>query len=253
MSPAGSGFSSVLITRPRDKAERLAGLLSTMGIDSIVQPAQDFKARTLGASELEGLAELPAPVLLVFTSPRAVEYGLPQLPRALLSGATVAAIGPATSYALAAAGFPAAVEPDDGYTSESLLETLAAKPGASGGTALVVCAPGGRDALVQGLTSQGWRASPLWVYERLGAEIRNQSLEAISGADRLLTVFTSAEAMESLSRRLPPAAWFAICRGEWLVISERQVRLARAYGPSAVHLASGPGNAELATAIRSLN
>lgn len=253
MSAASPGFSSVLITRPRDKAERLAGLLSTMGIDSIVQPAQDFKARTLGASELEGLVEPAGPVLLVFTSPRAVEYGLPQLPRALLSGATIAAIGPATSSALAAAGFPATVEPEDGYTSESLLQTLAAQPHQAGGTALVVCAPGGRDALLEGLASQGWQASPLWVYERLGAEIRNQVLEAISAADRLLTVFTSAAAMESLSRRLPPATWFAICRGEWLVISERQVRLARAYGPTAVHLASGPGNAELATAIRSLN
>lgn len=257
MSASGSGFSNVLITRPRDKAERLAGLLSTMGIDSIVQPAQDFKVRTLGATEMEGLTGLDGPVLLVFTSPRAVDYGLPQLPRALLSVAKIAAIGPATAIALAAAGFPAHIEPEDGYTSESLLSTLAAQPATmgsvAGGTALVVCAPGGRETLVEGLEKQGWQARPLWVYERLGAEIHGQTLEAISSSDRLLTIFTSAEAMEVLSRRLPPSAWFTICRGEWLVISERQVRLARAYGPSAVHLASGPGNAELATAIRSLN
>jgi len=58
--------------------------------------------------------------------------------------------------------------------------------------------------------------------------------------------------MNALSQRLPPAAWFRICRGEWLVISERLRRLARAYGPSEIHLAGGPGNVALLASIRGL-
>ena len=58
--------------------------------------------------------------------------------------------------------------------------------------------------------------------------------------------------MKALSQRLPPASWFRICQGEWLVISDRLQRLARAYGPANVHLAGGPGNPAILAAIRSL-
>lgn len=248
----GPKFSQVLITRPQAEAERLAGLLASMGIDSIVQPAQEFHSRTLGSSELSGLTALGPPLLLIFTSPRSVEFGLPQLPPALLGPTSIAAIGPATAKALAAAGRAADIRPENGYSSETLLDTLAGRFGRNAGGALVLCAPGGREVLVERLNEMGWAARSLWVYERRAAEIRPEAVAAIEEADRLLTVFTSADAMNSLSQRLRPSAWFAICRGEWLVISGRLQRLARAFGPSGVHLAAGPQNADLATAIRSL-
>jgi uroporphyrinogen-III synthase len=246
-------FSHVLITRPQADAERLAGLLTSMGIDSIVQPAQEFLPRTLGASELRDIERLGAPLTLIFTSPRSVEFGLPQLPHVLVEKARIAAIGPATARALAAAGKRVDVQPDSGYTSESLLETMAGQASPEGQTALVLSAPGGREALVEGLSQAGWIVRPLWVYERRAAEIESHSVEAIAEAERLLTVFTSAEAMNSLSRRLPTPAWFAICSGDWLVISERLKRLARAFGPPAIHIASGPQNTDLANTIRSLS
>jgi hypothetical protein len=37
-----------------------------------------------------------------------------------------------------------------------------------------------------------------------------------------------------------------------VVISERLQRLARAYGPSQIHLAGGPGNGAILAAIRAL-
>ena len=245
-------FSHVLITRPQADADRLAGLLASIGIDSIVQPAQEFKPRTLAASETHELGRLGQPQLVIFTSPRAVEFGLPQLPASLVGTARFAAIGPATARAIMAAGRKVDIAPAQGYTSESLLEVLAGQPGVGGGTALVLCAPGGRELLVRSLEDLGWIVRALWVYERSAAEIQPRSLEAISEAQGLLTVFTSAQAMESLSQRLPPAAWYTICKGDWLVISERLRRLARAFGPHQIHLAGGPQNADLANAIRSL-
>jgi len=242
----------VLITRPQADAERLAGLLASIGIDSIVQPAQEFKPRTLGASELLELEQLGSPLLVIFTSPRAVEFGLPQLPPSLIGAARIAAIGPATAHAVTAAGKKVDILPAEGYTSELLLDALTGQPRVSGGTALVLCAPGGRELLVDRLKELGWIARPMWVYERRAADFQPQSLEAISEAERLLTVFTSGQAMNSLSQRLPPSVWFAICKGEWLVISERLKRLARAFGPSLIHVAGGPQNADLANTIRSL-
>lgn len=242
----------MVITRPQPEAERLAGLLASLGVDSIIQPARKFRKRSLGSSELSDLNALGEPLLLIFTSPRSVDFGLPQLPLTLVAGAKIAAIGPATARALAAAGKRVDFEPEGGFTSEDLLETLAARPVPNGGVALVVCAPGGREVLLERLGDCGWAPRPLWVYERKPADIDPDSLQAIEEANRLLTVFTSEDAMNTLAHRLPPSAWYAICRGEWLVISDRLRRLARAFGPAGVHLASGPRNADLATAIRSL-
>lgn len=226
--------------------------LKNAGIEAIIQPAQEFRSRELTESELGEIAAMSSPFLLVFTSPRSVEYGLPQLPAAVTAGARYAAIGPTTARALAAAGRPVSVQPQQGYTSESLLTELARGPVEDGASALVICAPGGREVLVERLTESGWNTRNAWVYERLPVEIRSEALDSIKNADRLLTVFTSGEAMNAMSQRLPPSAWYAVCLGDWLVISERLQRLARAFGPADVHLAKGPGNADLVTAIRSI-
>ena len=241
----------MLITRPLVDAQRLAGMLATIGIDSIIQPAQEFRSRNLEATELGELTTLEPPFLLIFTSPRAVDYGLPQVPPAVSMAAKIAAIGPATARALAAAGKSVQFESEHGYSSESLLKTLAREADQNGGNALVLCAQDAREVLIDRLGECGWTARSLWVYKRLAAEIQPETLQAIESAERLLTVFTSAEAMNSLSQRLPPSAWYRICRGQWLVISERLQRLARAFGPPEIHLANGPRNVDLATAIRS--
>ena len=252
MSTSRPGFSHVLITRPRVESDRLASRLAAMNIESIVQPAQEFESLALSTEALEELGDLNSPVLLIFTSPRSVDYGLGQIPRSLLFDARIAAIGPATARALAAAGKPTALQSGDGYTSEALIKLLAGQAEKPAGTALVVCAPGGRQMLMERLPETGWQPRAIHVYERKAAALSEDSVKAITNASKLLTVFTSGEAMNTLSQRLPPAAWYAICRGEWLVISERLQRLARAFGPSAIHLSGGPGNAELATAIRSV-
>ena len=251
MNQAEARFPKVLITRPQAEAERLGSRLEAMGIRHIIQPAQEFGPRQLSAEELDELRRLRSP-LLIFTSPRAVDFGLARLSSEVLSTARLAAIGPATAKALVAAGKRVDIQPDAGYTSEALLESPALADASAGREALILGAPGGREMLVNHLTERGWNARHLWVYERQPAAIRPQALEAITEARSLLTVFTSGDAMKSLSQRLPPAVWFAVCRGEWLVISERLRRLARAFGPSVVHLSSGPQNADLATAIRSL-
>ena len=77
-------------------------------------------------------------------------------------------------------------------------------------------------------------------------------MNRLGDAKSVLAVWTSANAMKSLSQRLPPAAWFKVCQGEWVVISGRLQRLARAYGPGRIHLAAGPDNASIVSAVRAL-
>jgi uroporphyrinogen-III synthase len=253
LNSSAPGITRVLVTRPQPEADRLAARLKDAGIEAIVQPAQAFRSREISASELEAFGGMSPPFLLIFTSTRAVDFGLPRLPASVTTGARYAAIGPATARALAAAGKPVSVQPALGYTSEALLEELAGDSSGKGSSALIVTAPGGREVLLDRLQERDWNVACAWVYERIPVEISSEAVESIKNAERLLTVFTSGEAMNAMSQRLPPSAWFSVCRGEWLVTSERLVRLARAFGPAGIHLAKGPGNADLVTAIRSIN
>ena len=250
-------FSHVLISRPRHEAEELAAMLVPLGLEAVVQPAFDYHPLEARAEAPEAFAELEAAQpsdLLVFTSPRAVAMGLPQLPREVLWRARVAAIGPATAHALRAGGVQVDVTARSGYTSEALLDTLAREPAVDPDerAAFIVAAPGGREALADGLARLGWRTRFIMVYKPLPAALDRDALSTLAEASGLISVWTSGNAMTALSQRLPPATWFQICQGDWVVISERLQRLARAYGPSQIHLAGGPGNGAILAAIRAL-
>jgi uroporphyrinogen-III synthase len=251
-------FSHVFITRPRQASEELADLLSPLGLHPVIQPAFVYFPVDPRASQAVEVAELEASGqsdLVIFTSPRAVVHGIAQLSPGSFQRARVGAIGPATSRALAAAGIRVGLVPAGGYTSEDLLETLSAEGRPLGDMrrrAFIIAAPGGRKKLRQGLEELGWQCRSIMVYRPEPAELDKEALAGLKSASGLLSVWTSANAMKALSQRLPPAIWFQICQGEWLVISERLRRLARAYGPRQIHLAAGPGNPSLLSSIRSL-
>jgi len=251
-------FSHVFITRPRKDAEELAAMLTPLGLHSIIQPAFSYFPVQARASQEEVFNELDMAgpeSLVIFSSPRAVAHGLAQLPVEALFRARVAAIGPATAKALAAAGIRVGITPGKGYTSEALLEALAEDPlrGSAGRSlAFIVAAPGGRKKLYEGLQALGWKSRMVMVYRPEAAELDKPALAALKDASAVICVWTSANAMKALSQRLPPATWFQLCQADWLVISQRLKRLARAYGPVRVHMASGPGNSDLFSAIRGL-
>lgn len=251
-------FTHVFISRPRQESEELAALLKPQGLETVVQPAFDYLPVDFCASqqELAGEMEKAGPdSLVVFTSPRAVAHGLAQLPESLRFRSRVAAIGPATARALGEAGIRVNVTPGAGFTSEDLLELLAQdKPSTPGRQpyAFIIAAPGGREILLDTLGEWGWQARQVMVYRSEPAALDRAELEKLAQARGVLSVWTSANAVKSLSQRLQPSVWYRLSEGDWLVISERLRRLARAYGPARVHLAPGPSNRELADAIRSL-
>lgn len=249
-------LSHVFITRPQPQAGELAAEVGTMGLQAVVQPAFTYAPLDIRSAQPQAFADLaaaPAGSLLLFTSPRAVGFGLEQIPPAAWAALRVGAIGPATARVLQAAGRPVCIAADGGYTSEALLESLAADPTLPApGMAFVVAAPGGRRKLADGLEALGYVVRMLFAYHSQPADLDPDALGSLQSASGLLSVWTSSNAMQALSQRLPPAQWFRLCQGEWLVISERLRRLARAYGPAAVYLAAGPGNDAIVSAVREL-
>ena len=249
-------FSHALITRPRPQGAELAALLAPLGIECVVQPAFEYQRVDAESAQPEACSALQKAGprdLVLFTSPRAVSHGLPQLPASSLVRARVGAIGPATAQALEAAGIRVSLRPASGYTSEALLETLVAESApAAASSAFIIAAPGGRTTLADALQEQGRSVHTVMVYRAEPAGIDRDALGRLDSAGSLLSIWTSANAMNALSQRLPPATWFRVCQGDWLVISDRLLRLARAYGPPRIHRAGGPGNDAISTAVRSL-
>ncbi len=251
-------FSHAFITRPRRESEELAAMLEPLGLKPVVQPAFSYQrqdAQDALPVLIEDLRAANPSDLLLFTSPRSVRHGIPQLPPDILRSARVAAIGPATAQALSGAGVRVSVTPSSGFSSEDLLATLKAErpdgPRETAG-AFILAAPGGRAKLSEGLQQLGWNVRTVHVYRSEPEPLDKQALAELGNASGILSVWTSGKTIKALSQRLPPAVWFRLCQGEWLVISERLRRLARAYRPSAIHLAPGPGNSAILTAVRAL-
>jgi uroporphyrinogen-III synthase len=251
-------YSHILITRPQQEASELAEMLAPSGAKSIIMPAYDFYASELFSdqiSHLQRAAAGPTKPLLIFTSPRSVEHGLGQIPPDVLTRVQIAAIGASTAALLEEAGAKVVLRPDSGYTSEDLLASLASQPGnrdSAARPAFILAAPGGRTALSEGLQAQGFEPHMLMVYGRRAKKIAPDAITAIERAETLLSVWTSANTMSALSQRLPPACWSHLCRADWMVISDRLRRLARAFSPAHIYLAEGPANSDIYEAIQRL-
>lgn len=235
----------VLITRPLESSQQLAEQLAELGTNSIVIPMYGFTARDPILDFQSVWSEPTRRKLAVFTSPRAVQFGISYIPN--LDALEFAAIGPATCEELARAGFPVHLKSDNGYRSEDLLQlpALATKPG----DAVIFCAPGGRETLSIGLVNLGWDVVKAMVYERVAVEIKPAQLDALSAADDLLSIWTSISALEIAKERLPIALWSRILNAPAVVISTRIQQHLRQLGASRVELSDGPGNPDLLRSI----
>lgn len=243
------GFTHVLITRPEAESRQLAALLRRTPLTSVVMIPYRFEAVNPGAAVTD-----PWPGgcrrLAVFTSTRAVSFGLRQFPEGFLDEVEIAAIGPATAAALERAGQPVSIVPEGSFTSEALLEhpELARDPG----RALIFAAPGGRELLQHGLGQLGWQVSVVHVYRRQPLQPGPTQTEALLEADGIISVWTSENAMRALADSLPGEAWQAVCRGAGVVTSERLRQCLQELGLDDVRVSGGPDNESILQSILDL-
>ena len=240
-------MTQVLITRPLESSQLLAEQLDALGINSIIIPMYTFSPRD---PELDMKSAWSAPArrrLAVFTSPRAVQYGLSHIPKNQLNGLEYAVIGSATRATLESSGCPVHLQADNGYRSEDLLQIpeLASEPG----EVVIFCAPGGRETLSIGLAELGWDVAKAKVYERVPLAAKPEQIVALSAAEDLLSVWTSISALKIAEEHLPGALWLKILNAPALVISVRIQHHLQQLGATRVELSDGPGNADLLQSI----
>jgi len=241
-------MTHVLVTRPEEASQELAGQLEAHGLNAVVMPFYTFKSRSPGIDVDALWRDGNARKLAVFTSPRAVEFGLPFLPRPG-QGADVqlAVVGSATRASLEASGRKVQVQARSGFTSEDLLQApeLAGNPG----VAVIFCAPEGRETLAQGLEALGWKVKKAMVYERVPLQPDPGQLEYLLENDGLISVWTSISALKLAEQYLPRDVWGRILGAPALVISTRIRQHLKQLGAGFVELAEGPGNTELLRSI----
>lgn len=245
-------FSHVLITRPGPEATELAQWLQLQrtSLVPVLMPVFRFEPDFPGLDFNRAWHSPDRPGnrrLAIFSSPRAVEFGLRQLPAGFLDKVEIAAIGPATANLLESAGHSVSILPVGEFNSESLLEhpSLVDEPG----QALIFTAPRGRQKLFHGLKKLGWRTQFAHVYQAVPLAPTQAGLEAILEATTILSVWTSANALRQLSGSIDSRAWEKILQGEFLVSSDRLADIARTYTQRHVHVTDGPGNEAIRTGI----
>ena len=240
-------MTHVLVTRPLGASKQLAEQLEAAGLVPIVMPLYTFAARKPSLDMNSAWSVAATRRLAVFTSPRAVQFGLVHIPDDQLNRLEYAVIGSATREKMISSGYPVHLQPRTGFTSEDLLQLpeLAVDPG----DAVIFCAPGGREALVNGLKGLGWNVSRAMVYERVPLQPGAGQLDMIAGAKDLLSVWTSVSALKIAEEFLPDALWTKILAAPALVISVRIQHHLQQLGATYVELTDGPGNSALLQSI----
>ena len=245
-------MTHVLVTRPNDASQHLADMLGMHDLEPMVMPMYTFMARKPGPDVDPAWSDKQSRRLAVFTSPRAVQFGIPYLPEPdQLDSIETAVIGSSTGAKLQASGYPVHLQARSGFTTEDLLKLpqLAEKPG----VAVIFCAPGGRQALAGGLGKMGWRVVNAMVYERVPLQPEPDLIDNLRAVRNLITTWTSISALKLAEEYLPGDVWGKILVSPALVISSRIQHHLEQLGASSVELADGPGNPELLQSVLRLN
>lgn len=188
----------VVVTRAQSAASALSAKLAGLGAEVIEMPVT--RIEPLDPAPLAGaIARLNDYGWLVFTSQNAVAMfwaAVRDDARGVraLADRKVAAVGPATSEALAGLGIAVDVMPGR-FVAEDLLAALGARDDVKGGRVLYLAARGARDVIPVGLRALGARVDVVALYESVpdaagAAAMRERLLHG--GVD--VVTFTAASA-----------------------------------------------------------
>jgi uroporphyrinogen-III synthase len=196
---------TVVVTRAAPQAPELSRPLRRLGAGVVELPTIRIDGPADGGVALDAaLADLSRYGWLIVTSANGAAAVLARLPDARrLGGLQLAAIGPATAAALAAAHLPADLVPPR-YVAESLLEVFPRGPG----RVLLARAAVARDVLPDGLRAAGWSVDVVEAYRTATPTPSPDALDAVAGAD--VACFTAPSTFERFlalagRERLPPA------------------------------------------------
>jgi uroporphyrinogen III methyltransferase/synthase len=201
----------VVVTRAREQASELVARLSALGAATVEVPAIEIGDPDDGGAALAAAVSRTGDYdWVVLTSPNGSRRLLAALAAAgrdarALGGVRLAAIGPGTAAALAAARLVPDLVPER-FVAESLLEAFPVAPG-RGGRVLLARAAVARDVLPAGLAARGWAVDVVDAYRTRPVPLDERQAAALAEAE--IVTFTSSSTVTNLlaaagGRPLPP-------------------------------------------------
>jgi len=239
------GRPRIVVTRPTLTAAPLRRAIRRRGAEPLGLPGLALEPAADPADARRHLRAALSSQVWIFTSPAAVHFAWTLVPDLRLpQRISVVAVGRGTAQALARVGVTA-IAPAGREDSEGML-ALPVLGAVEGQTLALIGAPGGRGLLAPALHARGATVQPVHVYRRTLPMWRPAQIDAFCRAEEpLATLVSSGEALDNLSRHLPPPA-SARLRGVPVVVSsERLAGLARDLRFGEILVARSPAPADL--------
>ena len=189
---------TILVTRPSDQAEALAGPLRDLGANVLLQPLIEISPPSDWSLVDDTLDRLHSFATLVFCSQNGVQFFLDRLlarGRDLRSLANVrlAVVGRQTASALGGYHLRADIVPPN-FESESLAATLANET--ERGKVLIVRASRGRETLPESLRQAGFEVEQVAAYDHTDVDLADPAILDAARSSQIdwITVTSSATA-----------------------------------------------------------
>jgi uroporphyrinogen-III synthase len=230
--------ASVVVTRSAGSGQTLKRRIRALDGTAVSLPGISLRADLDNAAAAKAaLAAARTADMAIFVSPAAVRFAFALRPGLRFARDTeVCAIGSATARALARHNIRNILWPHEQANSEGLL-ALPQLQKMRGLRVVLIGAPDGRELLAQTLRARRARVSHIHVYRRAPPRLTRLQLAALDQAPSpLLTLLTSADALENLRAVLPLHLFARLAAGELIVSSERLAAAARASLFSRVHI-----------------
>ena len=200
MNPAPLHGKTIVITRPKEQAAHLAGLIRRAGGEALVFPAIEIR-EVADASAVHALIDrLDDYNLAIFISPTAVARAMALISsrRTLPPKLQIAAIGQGSARELKQRGVDRVLAPTSRFDSEALLN-LPEMQQISGKRVVIFRGTGGRELLAQTLRERGAKVDYAECYQRVRPDMpATELLERGARNEIHALVVTSAESLENL-------------------------------------------------------
>ena len=245
----------VLVTRPQHQAENLCRLIEEQGGITVRFPTLAI----VGCDNLRAIRDtfthLDDFQWLIFISANAVNFALKandgKIPHSKVR--QIAAIGKATANALAIAGVPVDLHPEQPYNSEALL-AMPHLQEVQGQKILIVRGEGGREELASTLHHRGADVHYLNVYKRTIPIISNTTIVNLLEQNKLdVITVTSAEILQNLLIMLGEARHRQLFSLPLVVVSDRIKQLATELGFKRIAVAGSPSDEAILETINQNN
>jgi uroporphyrinogen-III synthase len=222
----------VLVTRPEHQADTLCRLIEQNGGIAIRYPALVIAEPRDWGPALAIFDRLTDYALAIFTSTNAVDRALPLIQKrgGLPSRLNIAAIGQATARALERQGVTQCLRPEQGFTSEALLE-LPRLQQVAGQNIVIIRGEGGREWLADALTARDAQVDRAEVYRRHPPTVDTESLvDRWTQGEIGAVVITSTESLRNLFDMLKMVGQNNLRDTPLVVVSARIRQIAVEYG-----------------------